>query len=161
MKVSEYADQRHAFDGVAGLVLSQDEVRECFLVAARFYAAHGAIRALAQYGPTDPDATDWLPTLAPTGLVVSDCTYMPEGRIGDLPAGPVALDTDLTNGEASLICPLGNLYCERANALRLEASRAMGVEFYGRSVSEIAGAIVEAEAGMNRAAFVAQAITVY
>jgi hypothetical protein len=37
----------------------------------------------------------------------------------------------------------------------------MGVEFYGRSVSEIAGAIVEAEAGMNRAAFVAQAITVY
>jgi hypothetical protein len=53
------------------------------------------------------------------------------------PASPLTFETDLTDGEWALIRPLYMLYIERANAVALEASRTLGVEMYGRTVSEI------------------------
>lgn len=57
---------------------------------------------------------------------------------GDLlvEAGDVDESTELTSSEWGLIKPLFNLYAEKQNAMRLEASRANGLDVYGRSVSE-------------------------
>lgn len=52
-------------------------------------------------------------------------------------AGDVSDTTELTSSEWGLIKPLFNLYAEKQNAIRLEASRANGLDVYGRSVSEV------------------------
>jgi hypothetical protein len=49
----------------------------------------------------------------------------------------LSADTDLTMGEWAIIKPLFSLYVERECATRLEASRGLGVDVFGRSVSEI------------------------
>ena len=50
----------------------------------------------------------------------------------------VSADTDLTMGEWAIIKPLFVLYVERENATRLEASRGLGVDAFGRTTSEVA-----------------------
>jgi hypothetical protein len=62
-------------------------------------------------------------------------------------------DIELTFSELALIRPLFRLYVELENATHLEASRAMGLEAYGRSVAEITSDIKEAEAEMQHKAF--------
>jgi hypothetical protein len=69
-------------------------------------------------------------------------------------------DTDITTSEWALIRPLFLLYAERENALQLEASRGMGIDPFGRSSSEVAGEIAQAEADMPRRAFFQPIITV-
>ena len=61
--------------------------------------------------------------------------------------------TTLTTSEWSLIRPLFILYVEKESALQLEASRGMGIDPYGRSSSEIASEITQAESEMPHRAF--------
>ena len=63
-------------------------------------------------------------------------------------------ETELTAGEWSVIRPLFMLYAERETAYQLEASRAMGVDVFGRSVSEISNEILQVENEIPLKAFV-------
>lgn len=49
--------------------------------------------------------------------------------------------TEVSASEWAVISPLFVLYIEKENGLRLEASRAAGLDFYGRQASEIEGDI--------------------
>lgn len=69
-------------------------------------------------------------------------------------------ETDITSSEWAIIRPLFFLYAERENALQLEASRGMGVDVYGRSVSEISAEITQTEADMPFKAFVEPIVTI-
>lgn len=62
-------------------------------------------------------------------------------------------DTPLTKGESSVITPLFELYVERENALILESGRSLGVEVYGRTVSEISTDIAQKELEIQNLAF--------
>lgn len=113
-----------------GLLLAPDQLDDCALSAARFYAAHGPVRALVAAG------TD---------------AVLPEH---------ISMATVLTLGEWSLVRPLFVLYAEREQGAMLEASRASGIEFYGRSVAEIAADIKDTEDRMSERAFVRAIVTV-
>ena len=69
-------------------------------------------------------------------------------------------DLPLDDSEWALIRPLFLLYVERETALQLEASRGMGIDPFGRTASEIAPEITQAEADMPRKAFSQPIITV-
>lgn len=120
------------------LVLTESEATECAVAALRFYAAHGAVASLVV---VDPD-----------GLPVDT----------SIDLGLVSAAADLTTGEWAVIRPLFSLYVEKEQALRLEASRAAGLDVYGRQVSEIAGdiAAMEGPDGVPSRAFAASAVTV-
>ena len=59
-----------------------------------------------------------------------------------------------------MIRPLFVLYVERETAVQLEASRALGVEVFGRTVSEIDGEITQYESMLPEKAFCQPVITV-
>ena len=126
----ELVDTYQATRTDTGLLLAPDQLDECALSAARFYAAHGPVRALASAGA---DAV------------------LPE---------QISMTTVLTLGEWSLVRPLFVLYVEREQGAMLEASRASGIEFYGRSVAEVAADIKDAEDRMSERAFVRAIVTV-
>lgn len=67
---------------------------------------------------------------------------------------------EISESEWALIRPLFLLYVERETALQLEASRGMGIDPFGRSASEIAAEISQAEADMPRRAFFQPIVTV-
>ena len=79
---------------------------------------------------------------------------------GAMPAPDIDGDTAITTSEWALIRPLFLLYAERETALQLEASRGMGIDPFGRSASEIAAEITQAEADMPHRAFFQPIITV-
>lgn len=61
---------------------------------------------------------------------------------GTLASGALALEdvddrVEVSPSEWATISPLFRLYVEKENALRLEASRAAGLDFYGRQPSEV------------------------
>jgi len=120
------------------LVLTVPEALECGLSALRFYAAHGTVQSLLE---TDPD-----------GVVTDESSDL--HRVNE--------DTGLTTGEWAIVRPLFTLYVEREQAMRLEASRAAGLEVYGRQVSEVAAdiAMMESPEGLPARAFAAAAFTV-
>jgi hypothetical protein len=66
---------------------------------------------------------------------------------------------EITDSEWALIRRLFLLYVERETALQLEASRGMGIDPFGRSSSEIAGDIMQAEAELPHLAFYQPIIT--
>jgi hypothetical protein len=74
-----------------------------------------------------------------------------------MPITPTVTQIDstvaLTTSEWAIIQPLFNAYVDHENALRLEASRGLGLDVFGRSVSELAGAITQIEAELPRKAF--------
>ena len=70
------------------------------------------------------------------------------------PIPEITGDTELTLSEWAIIRPLFLLYVERETALQLEASRGMGLDVFGRSVSEIAQEITAMEAELPHRAFV-------
>ena len=59
----------------------------------------------------------------------------------------------LTPSEWAIIQPLFNAYVDHENALRLEASRGLGLDVYGRSSSELASEIKQLEMDLPRKAF--------
>lgn len=66
----------------------------------------------------------------------------------------------LTKSEWAVIMPLFELYVERENALILESSRALGIEVYGRTVSEVANDITQKELEIQNLAFTHEFFTV-
>jgi hypothetical protein len=76
------------------------------------------------------------------------------------PVPAISGGLEITESEWALIRPLFLLYIERETALQLEASRGMGVDPFGRSASEIAGDIAQAETEMPHRAFFQPILTV-
>lgn len=106
-----------------GVVLAEPQVARCLKKAVRFYCGFAELASVA---PSPIDATDSI-----------------EG----------AQDVELTLSEYALIRPLFDLYVELENAASLEASRALGLEVYGRSTSEIHQDIAARESEMPALAF--------
>ena len=77
------------------------------------------------------------------------------GALEDLTAVGLGItgDTEINEGEWTLIAPLFRLYVERETAIAVEASRVMGVEAVGRSSSEVSGEIQVLEQDMQMRAF--------
>lgn len=69
-------------------------------------------------------------------------------------------DFDLTPSEYALIRPLFFLYVERESAMHLEASRGLGVDVFGRTVSEIAQEISLMEEALPKKAFMEKVETI-
>ena len=118
-------------------------------------------------------AENYFSNLRPTGIVITQdvilaqaikATRYYEGFGGlelfDDRESLITEDTPLTKSELAVISPLFELYVERENALILEASRALGVEVYGRTVSEINNDIVQKEQEIQHLAFQFDIITI-
>lgn len=107
-----------------GLVLTEAEVTTAMVKAVRFFAGYAVLAHFAnQPTPITPTVTQIDSTVA------------------------------LTTSEWAIIQPLFNAYVDHENALRLEASRGLGLDVFGRSVSEMAGEIKQLEADLPRKAF--------
>lgn len=72
----------------------------------------------------------------------------------------IADATEISESEWALIRPLFMLYVERETALQLEASRGLGMDVYGRSSSEVASDILQAEMELPHRAFIGLIVTV-
>lgn len=132
MKLAQLAHEYINDVRPVGLVVDEDIVCAQAVAAARFYAAYGSIDTLL---PPDADAP--IP-----------------------PVEWVRPDTDVSQSEWGVIRPLFVLYVERENAIHLEASRGLGVDVFGRSTSEIAAEITQAETELPRRAFMQPVFTV-
>lgn len=69
-------------------------------------------------------------------------------------------DLCISDSEWAIIRPLFYLYVERGNALQLEASRGLGIDVYGRSVSEIQADITTCESELPHKTFCEDIITI-
>lgn len=118
----------------AGNLLDDESVLAQAVAATCFYAGYAAIVSRIQSDP----ALGELASVAPD----------------------ISGDTDISLSEWALIRPLFMLYVERETALQLEASRGLGMDVYGRSSSEVAGDIAQAEMEMPHRAFFQPILTV-
>lgn len=66
---------------------------------------------------------------------------------------PIDINYCVIDDEWAIIRPLFDLYVERENAIHLEASRGLGVDVFGRTVSEVNLDIMQKEAELPRLAF--------
>lgn len=107
-----------------GLVIDVPDVTKAMLKAVRFYAGYAEV---SYFFEQDPSVTPALTQL--TDAVT------------------------LTTSEWAIIQPLFNAYADHENALRLEASRGLGVDVYGRSSSELSAEIKQLELDLPRKAF--------
>jgi hypothetical protein len=107
-----------------GLYLEQSEILQCFIDAVRQYAAYGYLR--------DP-AVKWVDT---------------DDSLSNITAA-----TTITASEWGVIRHLAELYTEKESAMRLEATRGLGADVYGRSVAEVASDITQYEAELPQLAF--------
>ncbi len=114
-----------------GLVLGEPDVTSAMLKAVRLFAGY---TALTHFAAQVPSVT---PTLAQITTAVI-----------------------LTPSEWAIIQPLFNAYADHENALRLEASRGLGLDVFGRSVSELAGDIRQLEMDLPRKAFYQSIVSV-
>ena len=99
------------------LTLDDDTAGQLAVDATRYYAAFGDLKSYSAANQPSEEGAD------PQVVVPSP--------------DEISLATEVTNAEWAVIRPLFWLYCERKNAQLLEATRAGGVEVFGRSVSEI------------------------
>ena len=117
-----------------GLLLDETECLQRLIEATRFYHGLQPVLALVELDPAEADH----PTIE-----------------------AVKADSQLNASEWQLVRQLFVLYVERANAVRLEASRGEGVDPYGRSSSEEAAEITIYETEtLPRKAFVEAPFTV-
>ena len=124
-------------------LLDADRVRAQGVAATHFYAGYGHIDVLGYVPAVITDLTE-------TPLIAG-----PTGRpIPPIPFTALALTTVLTPSDWAIIRPLFILYCEREQALLLEASRVMGVDVFGRSSSEVQQDINTAESELPMKAFI-------
>jgi hypothetical protein len=160
MKLSELATDRHRLDADAGLVLTEEEVLQCYIAAARRYAAYGLIRSLRRASPTHPAIS--YADASPEMLGIEMLDVEPaESWISPAAPDAISQDTVLTLGESAIVAPLALLYCERMNALRLESTRIFGVDPYGRSSVDVAAEISAYEANMIPMSFSGGITSVY
>ena len=116
MTLKELSDEWVAAGSVVWLVLDATEVAPLAQQAARFVSGWCVLEALDKGDGTLPKPDE------------------------------ILLDTAVTNGEWAIIKPLFVLYVELQNAMRLEASRSLGIDVYGRASSEITADITRMEA---------------
>ncbi len=140
MTLEELAGEFYAERVSAGLLLDETETLACAVSAGRYYCAYGTIMSLSMNdvlqgspipGQSLPEPLDPEPEIVPA---------LPAKNLGFLTG-----DTEISMGEWAIIKPLFLLYVERDNATRLEASRGLGVDVFGRSVSEVAQEIERME----------------
>lgn len=83
-------------------------------------------------------------------------------RVVVSPATPPAITgaTEINESEWAIIRNIFMLYVERETALQLEASRGLGMDVFGRSSSEVAADITQAEMELPHLSFCMQIITV-
>lgn len=148
MTIDELVREYLSMRAPGWVVLSDEESLLCGLEAVRFYAAYGTIASVDLHDTLQeaPGAGGTLPA-PPDEVVVLDALPIKNLSLIDL-------TTELTVGEWALIRRLFTLYLERENAMRLEASRAMGLEFYGRQASEISQDITTEERELPARTFV-------
>lgn len=140
MKIEDLVSEYLTIRLPGWLVLDEAQALDCGLRAARFYAGYGDIRSVSM--------SDTLPEAAGAGLPLPLSAGSAQQVLQALPIKDLSLitrDTELSTGEWAVICPLFALYAERENAQRLEASRGLGVDVYGRSVSEVSQEITAME----------------
>lgn len=114
-----------------GLVLTEAEVTTAMLKAVRFFAGYAVLAHFAnQPTPVVPTVTQ------------------------------IDATATLTTSEWAIIQPLFNAYVDHENALRLEASRGLGLDVFGRSVSELSGEIKQLEMDLPRKSFYQAIISV-
>lgn len=77
-----------------------------------------------------------------------------------VPVPAISGTTEINESEWALMRSLFMLYVERETALQLEASRGLGMDVYGRSSSEVAGDIMQAEMELPHRAFCRGIVTV-
>ena len=120
----------------AGFVLGPEEVTGCVKRAVKVYCGYATITAA-------PLAADGIHTAVDASDTIT----------GDQ-------DFELNQSEYASILPLFELYIELENAMHLEASRGLGVDVYGRSVSEISQEIQTLEDGFAKLVSSAPCFTV-
>lgn len=156
MKLADLAEEFAATRSPGWLVISCDEITACLIEAARTYAAFGDIASIS--------ATVQPQSAAGAGQALPAVPEPEAEVVQALPIRNLKLikeSTSLSTAEWAMIRPLFWLYAERENALRLEASRGMGIEPHGRQVSEITADIREMESiTLPSAAFVSIPISV-
>lgn len=141
MTLEELAAEFMAPRAPGWLVLAEPEVLQCALDALRFCAAYISIASITRHDDDLPGASE-----PGTELPVQPSKTDP--LLPSLPVKELDLldeDVELSVGEWAIIRPLFALYVERENALRLEASRALGLDVYGRQVSEVTQDILNME----------------
>lgn len=126
----------------AGVVLPPADVERMMRLAVMQYLGYATLRA---HDPNEEDREN-----VPVEHTAIDASYSFGG----------AQDFSVNPSELAIINPLFRLYVERENAQHLEASRALGLEVYGRSVAEVQGDIVQLEAELPMAAFFEPIISV-
>lgn len=120
---------RYTEEHLVGNMLDVTDLTAIALRAVRFYQGYAVLEEHAAIPIADP---------AP---------------VPPVPFPEITESTDISNSEWAIINPLFLYYVEQGNAYMLEASRGMGVDVYGRSVSEIQGDINQYEADMHHKAF--------
>lgn len=133
MTLEELAEEFHAERASAGLLLDEAETLALAVSASRYYAAYGTIKSLSKNDVLQGAPIPGQPVPAPLDPEPEIVAALPAKNLGF-----VTGDTDISMGEWAIIKPLFLLYVERDNATRLEASRGLGVDVFGRSVSEVA-----------------------
>lgn len=130
--ISAWAAAFHDDERPAGNILAPAAIVAQAVAAARFYAGYAALETFRGADEDTPDEID--PEITP--------------------------DTELSVSEWAIVRPLFLYYVERETAIELEASRVMGVDVFGRSVSEVQQDIAAYEAEMSHKAFRQPIVTV-
>lgn len=112
-----------------GMLLDRPFVERCLKKAVRYYCGYAKLTA----GDLAPDQ-------------IHDTIDATNGIGG-------AQDFEINPSEYAIIRPLFELYVEHENAMQLEASRGLGVDVFGRPVSEIQQDINQREQDLPKAAF--------
>lgn len=148
--VEEYIAHRPA-----GIVLDDAQITRSLRKAVRFYCGYATIMSAPSAQELNVKAAvdaGLPPPLFPVGNVHSPVDASDEAT-GDQ-------DFDLDPSEYAIIRPLFELYVEHENATSLEASRALGIEVYGRNVTEVAMDIKDREMDMPRQAFMEPIVSI-
>jgi hypothetical protein len=156
MTLADLAAEYLALRGSSGILLDDFETLDCFVRAARAYAAWGGIQSVDLSGAALQSAP------GAGGVIPAAPDLFPDSP-GALPVRGLGLlsgETVVTVGEWSVIQPLAVLYVERENGMRLEAARANGIEFFGRDVASVAGDIAAYEASLPERSFVHPILTI-
>ena len=154
-------------------MLEDEQISSMAVAAARFYAAYGHLSLPTFKEEKEPSTSpifDFFAAAFADSVSVIDPLHqiganklIPQPTCQPLPPIPfdqITESTDVTVSDWGVIKPLFMLYCEREQALVLEASRIQGVDVFGRSSSEIQQDITAYEAELPQKAFIQPAFTV-
>lgn len=152
LSLSALVQEYYSLSAPIGLVLSLEQCQQLGVDALRYYAGYGQLQIIQP--PREDDDTT-----APNAPV----RHGDIGKVGEITTkqhAQVGSNAEVTVGEWEIIRPLFALYVERENAKALEATRGLGLDVFGRTVSEVASDIVPAEAEVQTRAFSQPILTV-